>query len=202
VEVPGLWKAWKAKSRLPPLSTSPLEISPRAGEIPTFPQRRRRGRWKSGKPKAGFPLSHRPDSSSSQNQKAKPGGGLRPPPVRSRRPSGADFSQTRPPKGDIAQQPHFQAHLALESESCFRLIAHWNQFLISGSFVDWKMLPRTGLKCTAYGTVCELRSMPNGRIRAVTPAISGAYSMVWCTGRKETRCALLHTIFSASCSAL
>ena len=37
----GLWKAWKAKSRLPTLSTSPLEISPTAGEIPTFPQLRR-----------------------------------------------------------------------------------------------------------------------------------------------------------------
>src|SRR5438067_7015450 len=37
----------------------PLEISPRAGEIPTFPQLRRRGGWKSGKPKTGFPLSHR-----------------------------------------------------------------------------------------------------------------------------------------------
>jgi len=36
MEMPGLWKAWKAKRRLPPLSTSPLEISPKAGEIPTF----------------------------------------------------------------------------------------------------------------------------------------------------------------------
>ena len=35
--MPGLWKAWKAKDRLPTLSTSPLEISPKAGEIPTFP---------------------------------------------------------------------------------------------------------------------------------------------------------------------
>ena len=43
VEMAGLWKAWKAKSRLPPLSTSPLEISPRAGEIPTFPQLREAG---------------------------------------------------------------------------------------------------------------------------------------------------------------
>src|ERR1017187_9213668 len=43
VEMPGLWKAWKAKSRLPPLSTSPLEISPKGGAIPTFPQLRRRG---------------------------------------------------------------------------------------------------------------------------------------------------------------
>src|SRR5260370_866881 len=33
-----------------------------------------------------------------------------------------------------------QAHLALESKSHFRLIPHWNQFPISGSFLDWKML--------------------------------------------------------------
>jgi len=57
--MPGLWKAWKAKGGLPPLSTSPLEISPKGGKIPTFPQLRRRRRWESGKPKAGFPLSHR-----------------------------------------------------------------------------------------------------------------------------------------------
>src|ERR1035441_2111375 len=41
--MPGLWKAWKAKSRLPPLSTSPLEISPKGGAVPTFPQLRRGG---------------------------------------------------------------------------------------------------------------------------------------------------------------
>jgi len=52
--MPGLWKAWKAKSRLPPLSTSPLEISPTAGEIPTFPQRRRRGRMGKWKTKSRF----------------------------------------------------------------------------------------------------------------------------------------------------
>lgn len=38
VEMAGLWKAWKAKSRLPTLSTSPLEIPPKGGEISTFPQ--------------------------------------------------------------------------------------------------------------------------------------------------------------------
>jgi hypothetical protein len=54
VEMPGLWKAWKAKSRLPTLSTSPLEISPTAGEIPTFPQRRRRGRMEKWKTKSRF----------------------------------------------------------------------------------------------------------------------------------------------------
>ena len=41
MEMPGLWKAWKAKNRLPPLSTSPLEIPPKGGAISTFPQLRR-----------------------------------------------------------------------------------------------------------------------------------------------------------------
>ena len=50
----GLWKAWKAKSRLPPLSTSPLEISPTAGEISTFPQPRRRRRMEKWKTKSRF----------------------------------------------------------------------------------------------------------------------------------------------------
>ena len=42
-EMPGLWKAWNAKGRLPTLSTSPLEISPKGGVISTFPQLRRSG---------------------------------------------------------------------------------------------------------------------------------------------------------------
>src|SRR5438874_1836318 len=50
--MPELWKAWKAKSRLPPLSTSPLGISPKGGEIPTFPQLRRRGRMEKWKTKS------------------------------------------------------------------------------------------------------------------------------------------------------
>ncbi len=37
-------------------------------------------------------------------------------------------------------QPRSQAHSALESNPGFRLISHWNQMLISGSFVDWNML--------------------------------------------------------------
>jgi len=54
VEMPGLWKAWKAKGRLPTLSTSPLEISPKGGEIFTFPQLGRSGleKWKT---KSRFP---------------------------------------------------------------------------------------------------------------------------------------------------
>jgi hypothetical protein len=34
VEMPGLWKARKAKSRISTLSTRPLGISPETGEIP------------------------------------------------------------------------------------------------------------------------------------------------------------------------
>jgi hypothetical protein len=53
--MPELWKAWKAKNSLPPLSTSPLEISPKGGEIPTFPQLWRRGRMEKWKTKSRFP---------------------------------------------------------------------------------------------------------------------------------------------------
>jgi len=54
MEMPGLWKAWKAKTGLPTLSTSPLGISPKASEIPTFPQLRRRGRMEKWKTKSRF----------------------------------------------------------------------------------------------------------------------------------------------------
>ena len=137
--MPGLWKAWKAKSRLPTLSTSPLEISPTAGEIPTFPQRRRRRRWKSGKPKAGFPLSHRPEDILGKPTKSQ--GGRASPCARQ------TLSTTT--KGDLSRQPgrrHFQAHAALESNCRFRLMAYWNQFSISGSFVDWNMLAGVGAR--------------------------------------------------------
>ena len=140
--MPGLWKAWKAESRLPTLSTIPLGISPRAGEIPTFPQRRRPRRMEKWKTKSRFPTFPPPRIFALSNQKTKPSGGLRPPPPRRHPPSGPDLSQARSTKGDIAQQPHFQARPVLESKGRFRLIAHWNQFSISGSFMDWKMLSR------------------------------------------------------------
>src|SRR5204862_5442810 len=77
--MPGLWKAWKAKGRLPTLSTSPLEISPTTGEIPTFPQRRRLGRGKVENQKQVF---HFPTAPISLSQKYKSQGarqGCRPP---------------------------------------------------------------------------------------------------------------------------
>src|SRR6202049_157848 len=74
VEMAERWKAWKTKIRFSTLPTAPWK-SRKGGEIPTFPQlrrfvprakktgdRKKCGPWKSGNPKAGFPLSHSPDS--------------------------------------------------------------------------------------------------------------------------------------------
>ena len=56
VEMTGLWKAWKAKNRLPPLSTSPLEISPRA----RFPHSHSSGDEADGKVENQQQVSHFP----------------------------------------------------------------------------------------------------------------------------------------------
>jgi hypothetical protein len=77
--MPGLWKAWKAKGRLPPLSTSPLEISPKHGEIPTFPQFRRRGRMEKWKTKSTFPTFPPPRTLSLKTRHTRPGRAYRPP---------------------------------------------------------------------------------------------------------------------------
>jgi hypothetical protein len=50
VEMAGLWKAWKAKSRLPPLSTAP---------------------WKSRQTRARFPHSHSSDDYAMEKWKTK-----------------------------------------------------------------------------------------------------------------------------------
>src|SRR5260370_37527551 len=47
---------------------------------------------------------------------------------------------TTPAENHRLSEPESQAHLALESNSDFRLIPRWNQIPISGSFLDWKML--------------------------------------------------------------
>jgi hypothetical protein len=74
VEMATVEKAWKSKNRIPTLS--PLSWKSRKdSEIPTFPQLRLftgcpKNRpelrscvpWKSGNPRAGFPLFHRTDS--------------------------------------------------------------------------------------------------------------------------------------------
>ena len=142
-----LWKAWKAKSRLPPLSTSPLGIPPTAGGIPTFPQCRRQRRmekWKtqtrfSTFPPPRFPLSNRISSTAGAAS-----------PLRFAAPPQGVVPTDIPTKGDSPQQLRpaptaflLQAHRLLESTCPFRLISLWNQFLISGSFLDWKMLRPT-----------------------------------------------------------
>src|SRR5574341_936367 len=57
VEMPGLWKAWKAKGGLPTLSTSPLEISQRQRDshIPTAPTTTAMEKWKSKSRISTFP---------------------------------------------------------------------------------------------------------------------------------------------------
>jgi hypothetical protein len=74
-----LCKAWKAKSRLPTLSTSPLGISPTAGEIPTFPQPRRRRRMEKWKTNSRFSTFPPPRFLLSLKKKNTGAGGLRPP---------------------------------------------------------------------------------------------------------------------------
>src|SRR5438128_11904776 len=76
----GAVESVESQKQASPSFHSPLEISPRTGEIPTFPQlRREAGGWESGKPKAGFPLSHRHESLF-PGTKNRAAGGLRPPP--------------------------------------------------------------------------------------------------------------------------
>jgi hypothetical protein len=149
MEMPGLWKAWKAKVRLPTLSTSPLEISPPPGEIPTFPQRRRRGRMEKWKTQNQvFHFLTAPTIEWEEPKKRPRRAGLRPA-ARRRESTKGDFLQ--PSLGSeqapgisgsprIGIEPLVQAHPALESNLSFRLIPHWNRFSISGSFLDWKML--------------------------------------------------------------
>src|SRR4051794_12225604 len=128
----GLWKAWKAKSRLPTLSTSPLGISPKAGEIPTFPQRRRRGRMEKWKTKSRFSTFPPPRILLSQMQRPRRAAGLSPAPALE--PAALRAASKKNNKGDFSQHPItgssrigtkllFQAHPALESILDFRLIS-------------------------------------------------------------------------------
>jgi hypothetical protein len=80
VEMPGLWKARKAKNRLPTLSTSPLEISPTAAR---FPHSHSPGDEANGKMENQTQVSHFPTATNPiflSHQKARPAAGLRPSP--------------------------------------------------------------------------------------------------------------------------
>ena len=111
--MPGPWKPWKTKLRFPTVPTAP---------------------WKS--PKTRFPHSHSTDDGSyipiANNARAF---------------QALTIEGENQKKGAIRSCPpgvekafHFRAHPALESKSSFRLIPRWNEFSISGSFVDWKRL--------------------------------------------------------------
>src|SRR5687768_12876342 len=92
-----LWK-WRVCGKsgkpkaLPTLSTSPLEISPKAGEVSTFPQLRRRRRMEKWKTKSRFSTFPPPRVLLSQTKKAAPRAGfaLRPAAGAPRRPKRQD----------------------------------------------------------------------------------------------------------------
>src|SRR5260370_39536970 len=82
----GAVESVESQKQASPSFHSPLEISPRTGEIPTFPQLRRRGGWKSGKPKTGFPLSHRHPFLAKRKRRSRAGFAHRPAADAPRRP--------------------------------------------------------------------------------------------------------------------
>jgi|SRR5579864_1466477 len=175
--MPGLWKEWKAKGRLPTLSTSPLEISPKAGAIPTFPQRRRRRRMGKWKTKTRFSTFPPPLFLSLKTENTRTAGGLRPParqaasrlstgsdPWSSRhsrsRSLGAGVNRQNQRKETLRSSPHFrlipywntqpfQAHLALESILDFRLICGLENAAPRGA----KSLRETGSRRHCHGEV-------------------------------------------------
>src|SRR5436190_2777864 len=74
----GAVESVESQKQASPSFHSPLEISPGTGEIPTFPQLRRRGGWESGKPKTGFPLSHRHPFLAKRKRRSRAGFAHRP----------------------------------------------------------------------------------------------------------------------------
>src|SRR5437762_1997153 len=77
VEMPGLWKAWKAKSRLPPLSTAPWKSRQEQARFPHFHSSG--GKQANGKvenQKQVSPLSHRHESPFSRKEKPGPRAGF------------------------------------------------------------------------------------------------------------------------------
>jgi hypothetical protein len=108
-----------------PLSTSPLGISPTPGQIPTFPQRRRRRRMEKGKTKSRFPTFPPPRLLSYQYKRSK---------AEAASPSSRGLvvnHKTMKGAGPKHFRRHritllFQAHRQLESIGLFRLVPRWN----------------------------------------------------------------------------
>ena len=149
--MPGPWKPWKTRQRFPTAPTAP---------------------WKSHTPR--FPPSHSADGFPLSSQEKQT-----PRPSRSSDAQGRDQTAERRPlaaSASAANRPLFQAHSALERKPLFRLIARWNQFAISGSFVDWKMLPDRGchaVRLRGYAGRSRPIWVTEARPRAATPAPSG-----------------------------
>jgi hypothetical protein len=158
-----LWKAWKAKSRLPPLPTSPLEIPPKTGGIPTFPQCRRRRRLEKWKTKCRFPTF--PPPRFPLSNQATTTAGAASPLRRGTPPHIRRYTQLNERKPSEATFP-IQAHRLLESTCLFRLISLWNQFLISGSFLDWKMLGHASAPFDGGGGILRGKGRVCGRLRS------------------------------------
>jgi hypothetical protein len=80
VEMPGLWKAWKAKSRLPPLSTAPWKSRQEQARFPHFHSSG--GKQADGKVENQKQVSHFPTATNPflPEPKTRAAGGLRPPP--------------------------------------------------------------------------------------------------------------------------
>ena len=80
VEMPGLWKAWKAKSRLPPLSTAPWKSRQERARFPHFHSSGDEGGWKveNQKQVSHFPTATNPFSPGRKNRAAQAGFALRP----------------------------------------------------------------------------------------------------------------------------
>src|ERR1700730_16298983 len=88
--MPGLWKAWKAKSRLPPVSTGPWKSRQGQARFPHFHSSG--GKQADGKVENQKQVSHFPTATNpfSRNQN-RATGGLRPPPcAASLRPASAN----------------------------------------------------------------------------------------------------------------
>src|SRR6478672_8426051 len=80
VEMAGLWKAWKAKSRLPPLSTAPWKSRQKQARFPHFHSSD--GKQADGKVENQKQVSHFPTATNPffRKENQGPPGGLRPPP--------------------------------------------------------------------------------------------------------------------------
>jgi len=92
-------------------------------------------------------------------------GAQTPPPFPAPYPRFSKKGEPPPAENHRLRDLNFQAHLALESNSDFRLIPYWNQIPISGSFLDWKMLHAISLIPASVRTRQQLRAAGRSNVR-------------------------------------